>query len=156
MFALAAVLVGLGFLEEGEGLGHSGSSEGTRAAFNFGDAVGVLADQLALGFGAVGLVALPVAFGFLADGFTFRLGSLAVSDAVGLLADGDALGAVEHLAAFVGAFNFTLGLFAFYIADSVLGFGAGSVALGRLADWVANGGAVRVVAFPGTLRMALG
>ena len=155
MLALAALLVGFGLLEEGEGLADSGSSHSAGAALDLGNAVRVLADELALRLGAVGLVALPVASGLFADGLALGLRGLAVGDAVGLLADSDALRAVEHLAAFVGALDFTLGLLALHIANGVLGFGATGVALGRLAHGVADGGAVRVVAFPGALRVAL-
>ncbi len=44
MFALTAVLVLFGFLEEWERLSHSGGSHGARAALDFGHAVGVFAD----------------------------------------------------------------------------------------------------------------
>ncbi len=148
MLALAAVFVRFGFLEEGEGLRNSRSSHSAGAALNFRDAVGVLADQLALGFRAGRLVTLPVTLGFLTDGFAFGLGSLAVGDAVGLFADCDALRAVEHFATFIRALDFALRLFTLDVADGVLGLGARSVAFRRLADGVANGRAVRVVAFP--------
>ena len=153
--ALTAFLILGSFLEEGEGLSNSGGSKSARAALDFRNTVGVLTNELTLGFGAVGLVAFPVASRFFADGFTFRLGGLAVSDAVGLLADGDTLGAVEHFAAFIRAFDFALGFLALYVANGIFGFSTGSVALGRFADGVANGGAVRVIAFPRALGMAL-
>jgi hypothetical protein len=152
--ATAAVLVGFGFLEEGEWLGNAGSTHGALAAFDFRNAVGIFTDKFALGFRAVGFVAFPVALGFLADRLAFWFGSLAVGDAVRLFANCNALGAVEHFAAFVGALDFTFGLFAFDIADCVFGFGAGSMAFGGFADWVANGWAVRVIALPGALGMA--
>jgi hypothetical protein len=50
-------------------------------------------------------VAFPVAAGFLADGFAFGFRSLAVGDAVGLLANSHAFRAVEEFAAFIRAFN---------------------------------------------------
>ena len=93
--ALTALLVGFGLLEVGERLSHSRGSHGARAALDFRHAVGVFADELALGFGAAGLVTLPVASGLFAHGLALRLGSLAVSHAVRLLAHGDALRAVE-------------------------------------------------------------
>ena len=155
MFTLAALLVGLGLLEEGEGLADSGSSHSTGAALNLRNAVGVLADKLALGLGAVGLVAFPVTSGLFAHGFAFGLGSLAVSDTVRLFADGDALRAVEHFATFIRALNFTFGLLALDVANGILGLSAGGVAFGGLADGVADGRAVRVVTFPGTLGMTL-
>ena len=129
------------------------SSHGAGAAVDFRNAVGVLADEFTFGLGAVGLVAFPVASGLLAYRLTFRLGSLAVGDAVRLFADGDALGAVEHLAAFIRAFNFTFRFLAFDIANGVLGLSARSVALRRLAHWVANSRAVRIVTLPRALRV---
>ena len=120
--ALTAFFVLGSFLEEGEGLSNSRSSQSARAAFDFRHTVGVLANKLALGFGAVGLVAFPVASGFFADGFAFGFGGLAVSDAVRLFADGDTLRAVEHFATFIRAFNFTLGFFTFNITNGIFGF----------------------------------
>jgi hypothetical protein len=155
MFALAALLVGFSLLEEGEGLRDSRSSHGARAAFNFRNAVRILANELALRFRAVGLVAFPVTSGFFANGLTFGLGSLAVSNAMGLLANSNTLRAVEHFATFVRAFNFTLGFLTLHIADGVLGFSATGVAFGRLTDRVADSRAVRIVTFPGTLGVAL-
>jgi len=148
MFALTAVFILFSLFEEGEGLRNSGGSQGAGAALDFGDTVGVLADQLTFGLGTVGLVAFPVASGLLAHGLAFGFGSLAVGNAVGLFADGDALGAVEHFASFIRAFDLALGFLAFYVANSVFRLGAGSVAFGRLANGVANRRAVRVVTFP--------
>ena len=105
-------------------MGNSGSSEGARAALNFRHAVGVLTDELALGLGAVGLVAFPVTSGLFTDGFAFGLGSLAVCDTVRLFADGDALRAVEHFATFIRAFDFTFGLLALDVANGILGLSA--------------------------------
>ncbi len=122
MFALTAVLVRCGFLEEGEGLSDSGGSHSAGAALNFRHAVGVFTDKFALGFGTGRLVAFPVASGFLANGFTLRLGGLAVSDAMRLFADSHTLGAVEEFTAFVRAFDLTLRLLALNITNSVLGF----------------------------------
>ena len=67
-------------------MGSSGSSHGARAAVDLGHAVGVFTDQLALGLGAGGFVAFPVALGFLTHRLALRFGCLAVSDAMGLLA----------------------------------------------------------------------
>lgn len=100
-------------------------------------------------------MAFPVALGLLADGLALGFGSLAMGDAMGLFADSNALRAVEQLAAFVRALNLTLRLLAFDVANSVFGFSTGSMALGRLTYRVADGRAVRVVALPGTLRVAL-
>ena len=103
--AAAAILVSFSSLEEGERLRDISSSHSARAAFDFRDAVGVLADEFALGLGAGRLVALPVAAGFLADGLAFGFRGLAVGDAVGLLANSHAFRAVEKFAAFIRAFN---------------------------------------------------
>jgi hypothetical protein len=93
------------FFEEGEGLRNSGSSKGARAAFDFRNAVGILANEFTFGFGAVGFVAFPVASGLLADGLTLGFRSLAVGNAVRLFAHSDTFRAVEHFAAFIRAFN---------------------------------------------------
>jgi len=103
-------------------LGHSGSSHGARAALNFRHAIRVFANQLAFGLRAVGFVALPVASGLFTNWLAFGLRSLAMSYAVGLLANCDAFRAVEHFATFVGALNFTFGFLAFYITNSILRF----------------------------------
>jgi hypothetical protein len=144
----AALLVGRSLLEEGERLGNSGSTHSARAALNLGHAVGVLADKLALRLGAGGLVALPVASGLLADSLALGLGGLAVGNTVRLFADCDALGAVKHFAALVGALDFAFRFFAFDIADCVFRFRAGGVALGGFADWVADRRAMGIVALP--------
>ena len=125
-----------------------GGTKCTRAAFNFRDTVGVFANKFALGFRASGFVAFPVTFRFFADWFTFRFRCLAMSNAMGLFADSDTFGTVEHFTSFIGAFNFTFGFFAFDVANSVFGFSTGSVALRGFANWVANGGAMWVVTFP--------
>ena len=93
-------------------------------------------------------MAFPVASGFLADSLAFWLRGLAMGNAVGLLADSYALGAVEHLTSLVWAFDLAFGLLALNVADSVSGFSAGGVALGGFADWIADGWAVWVVALP--------
>jgi len=83
----------------------------TAAAGDLGLAVGVLADELALGLGAFGLGALPVASGLLADGLALGFGglglrsNLAVGHAVRLLADGHTFGAVLGFARLVRAFD---------------------------------------------------
>ncbi len=93
--AATAVGVSFSFLEEGERLAHTGITHSAGATVDLRHAVGVLADQLALGLGAGRFVTLPVAFGLFADGLALRLRSLAVSYAVRLLAHGNALRAVE-------------------------------------------------------------
>ncbi len=155
MLALTAVFISFCFLEEGEGLSNSGSSKGARAAFNFRNTIGVFANQLALGLRTVGFMTFPVAFGLLTDWFTLGFRSLAVSDAMRLFANCDTLRAVEHFASFVWAFYFALRLFAFDIANGVLGFSTRSVAFGGFANRVADGRTVRVITFPGALRVAL-
>ena len=105
-------------------MSNSGSSQSARAAFNFRNAVRIFANKFAFGFGAVGLVAFPVAFRFFANRFAFRLGSLAMSNAVRLFADSYAFRAVKHFTAFIRAFDFAFGFFAFDVANCVFGFGA--------------------------------
>jgi len=155
MLALAALLVGFGFLEEWERLGDSGSSHSAWATFNFRNAIRILADELALRFRAVRPVTFPVASGLLADGLTFGFRSLAVSNAMRLFANCHTLGAVEHFTAFIGALNFTFRFFTLHIANCVLGFSATGVAFRGLAYGIANGRAMRVITFPGALGMAL-
>ena len=123
--AAAASLVRFSLLEEGESGRGSGIACSAGAALDLRRAIGVLADEFAFGLRAVGLVALPVALGFLADGLALGLRCLAVSHTVGLLADCHALGAVEHLAAFVWTLDLALRLLAFHIADGIFGLGAG-------------------------------
>jgi hypothetical protein len=149
-----ALIILFSFLEEGEGRRESRSTNGTRAALNFRSTVRVLANQFTFGFRASGFVAFPVALGLFTDGFALRFRSLAMGDAVRLFANSDALRAVEHFAAFVGALDFALRLLAFDITDSVFWLSAGSVALGRLTDGIADCRAVGVIALPGALGMA--
>ncbi len=146
--ALAAIILLFSFFEEGERLSNSRSSQSARAAFNFRNAIRIFANKFALGFGAVRFVAFPVAFRFFADRFAFRLGSLAMGNAMRLFADSYAFWAVKHFTAFIRAFDFTFGFFAFDVANCVFGFGARSVAFRRFADGVANSGAMGVIAFP--------
>jgi len=93
--AAAAVRIFFGFLEEGKADSVGSAAHVTIAALDFGNAVGVLADQLALGLGAGWLVAFPVALGLFADDFAFKFWSLTMGDAVRSLADCHALGTVE-------------------------------------------------------------
>jgi len=146
--ALAALVLFLSFFEEGERLGNSRSSESARAAFNFRNAIGIFANKFALGFGAVGLVAFPVAFRFFANRFTFRLRSLAVSNTMRLFADSNALRAIKHFTSFIRALNFAFRFFTFDVANSVFRLGARSMAFRRFADWIANSRAMGIVAFP--------
>jgi hypothetical protein len=124
MFALAALFVGFSLLEEGEGLRNSRGSHSARAAFNFRNAIGIFTDQFTFGLRAVRLVAFPIASGLFANRLAFRLGSLAVSNTVRLLANSDALRAVEHFTSFIGALNFTFRLFTLYVANGVFRFSA--------------------------------
>ena len=129
-------------------MGDFRSSHGTRTAINLRDTVRVFTNKFTLGFRASGFMTFPVTFRFFANWFAFWFRCLTVSNAMGLFADSNALGAVEHFTSLIRAFNFTFGFFAFNIADSVFGFSAGSVALRGFADWVANSGAMWVVTFP--------
>jgi hypothetical protein len=99
-------------------------------------------------------VAFPVTFGLFANGLALGLRSLTVSHAVGSLADSYAFGTVEQFATFVRALDFALGFLALDIANSVLWFSAGSMAFRRLADWIANSWAMRIITFPRALRVA--
>ena len=122
--ALTALVLFFSFFKERERLSNSGSSQSARAAFNFRNAVGVFTNKFAFGFRAIGFVAFPVAFGFFANWLTFWLGSLAMSNAMGLFADSYAFRAVKHFTTFIRAFNFAFGFFAFDVANGVFRFGA--------------------------------
>ncbi len=156
VFARTAFFVLFCLLEEGEGLRKFRSSNRAGAALNFRRTVRILANQFTLGFGAVGLVALPVAFRFFTYGLTLGLGSLAVSYAMRLLAYSDTLRTVKHLTAFIGALDLAGRFLALYVTDGILGLGARSVALWRLTYRVTDRRTVGVVAFPGALRVAGG
>ena len=129
-------------------MGNFRSTHGTRAAINLGDTVGVFANKFALGFRASGFMAFPVTFWFFTDWFAFWFRGLAMSNAMGLFADSDALGAVKHFTSLIGAFNFTFGFFTFDVANGIFGFSAGSVAFWGFANWVANSGTVWIITFP--------
>jgi len=168
--SLLLVLDGVEHLEEGgDGEGAAGGAAGVgglgdgdldvvvlaRAALGL-LAGGLLALELALGLGAVGgLDALVVAGELLADGRALGLGSLAGGVAAGGLADGLALGAALLLAGVLGAADGADGLLA---VDGALGAGGLltlHLALGALADGVADGRAGGVVALPLALGVAL-
>jgi hypothetical protein len=110
--ATTALLVALSFFEEGES-GDASSSTLAWAAVNFGDTVGVFTDKLALGLGAVGFVAFPIAFRLFADSLALGLGSLiisklsylAVSYAVRSFANCDTFRAIEQFTSLIWAFN---------------------------------------------------
>jgi len=99
-------------------------------------------------------LALPVTLGFFTDGFTFWLGDLAMSNAMGLLADGHTLGAVIHFAGFVRAHDLAVRLLALNITDSVLGFLAGGMASRGFTHWSTDGITLGVVTLPGAFRVA--
>ena len=145
---MAAILISFSFFKEWERLRDSRSSHSTGAAFDFRNAVGVFAYELALGFRAVRLVAFPITLGFLAYRFAFRFGCLAVSHTVRLLTNSDTFRAVHQFTSFIRAFDFTFGLFAFDIANSVFRLSTGGVAFRGLAYGITNGRTVGVVTFP--------
>jgi len=152
---LAALVLLFSFFKERERLSNSGCSKRARAALNFRNAIGIFANKFAFGLGAVGFVAFPIAFRFFAYRFAFWFRSLAMSYAMRLFANSYALRAIKHFASFIRAFDFTFWFFAFDVANCVFRLGTGSMALRRFADWIANSRAMRIVAFPGALRVAL-
>jgi len=120
-------------------------------------ASGLLAHELALGAGAEsGLLALPVALGLLAHGGADSVGCSACSAALGRSADGLALGAIIRLAQILGAANVALRLVAVNLAGSARSLLAVNLALGSFAHRVASSGALRVIALPSALGVALG
>ena len=124
MLALATILISLSFLKERERLSNSWRAKRTWAALNFRNTIRIFANKLALGLRAVRLVAFPITFRFFANRLTFWLRSLAVSDAMRLFANSNALGTVEHFAAFIRTFDFAFWFFAFNVTDRVFRFGA--------------------------------
>ena len=121
---MAAILISLSFLKEWERLSNSGCTERAWAALNFRNAIRILENKLAFGLRTLRLVAFPIAFRFFTNWLAFVFGCLAVSDAMRLFADSYAFRAVKHFAAFIRAFNFAFGFFAFNIANCVFRFGA--------------------------------
>jgi len=130
-------------------------------------AVGVLADQLAFGLGALGLLAHPVALCLLADVLAFGLWHIADRlTSWSVVAYWLALGALLVHAVFLRAPHLeinrpsnpylTLWLLALQVTLNV-GYGLTlAVAVRRLTDGGADCIALRVVALPRALRVALG
>jgi len=116
----------------------------------------LLALQLALGLGTVsGLDALVVAFEFLAHRAALGLWSRAGGVALSRRANSLALGAVLLLAEILGATNRAHRAFAVHSALGAGGLLASHLALGTSADRVAHSGALRVIALPAALGVAL-
>jgi hypothetical protein len=155
VFACTTFLIILSFLKERERLSNSRSTHSTRAAFNLRNTIRVLTDKLALRLRASWLMTFPITSRLFTYSFTFRFRCLAVSDAMRLLANSNTFWAIKHFTSLVRTFNFALRLFTLYIADRVSWFRTACVAFGWFAYWIANCRAVRVIAFPRALWMAL-
>ena len=121
--ALTTFVLFFSFFKEGEWLSNFWCSKSTGTAFDFRNTIGIFTNKFTLGFRASGFMTFPVTFRFFADWFTFWFRGLAMSNAMGLFADSNALGAVEHFTSLIRAFNFTFGFFAFDVTDCVFGFG---------------------------------
>jgi len=93
-------------------------------------------------------VAFPIALGFFTDWLAFWLGCLTMGNAMGLFADSNTFWAIEHFATFIWAFDFAFRFLAFNVTDSVLWLGTGSMAFWGFANWIADCGAMRVIALP--------
>ena len=152
---MTALFVSFSFFKEWEWLRYSRGSQSTWAAFDFRNAIGVFADQLAFRFRACRFLAFPVAFWFFTDWFAFWFRCLTVGNAMGLLAYSNTFWAVEHFTAFVWAFYLALWFFTLNVADSILWLSAWCVASWGFADWIADSGAMWVIALPRALGMAL-
>ena len=126
------------------------------ATFDLRSAIWVLTDQLAFGFRAFRLMALPIAFRFFANRFTFWSWSLAMRHAVRLFANRHTFRAIFRLASLVWAFDLAIRLLAFNVTDCISGFLARRMASWRLAHRVANCWAFGVITFPCALGMTLG
>ena len=154
LIAPTAAWASLSFLEERERSRYLRSSHGAGTAIHLRNAIWVLADQFTFWFRAIWLVALPIAPWLFTNRLTFWLWRLAVSHAMWLLANSHTFRAVEHLAALIGTFDLTLWFFTFNITYGILRLSAGSVALGRLTDRIANRRAVWVITLPRALWVA--
>jgi len=116
----------------------------------------LLALQLALGLLAVGgLDALVVALQLFAHGRALGLGSRASGVALGGGTHCLALGAVFLLAVVLGAANRANGAFAVHHTFGALGLFTSHFTLGSCTDGVANSRALRIIALPSALGMAL-
>jgi len=83
---------------------------------------GVFADEFALGFGAFGFVAFPVASGFFTNGFAFGFGDLTMGHAMRRFTNSDTFGAIFHFTGLIGTHDLTVGSFAFNVTNGVFGF----------------------------------
>jgi hypothetical protein len=124
MLALATIFISLSFLKERERLSNSGSAYRARAALNFWHTIRIFANKLTFRLRAGRFVTFPIAFRFFANRLAFRLRCLTMSNAMRLLANSNAFGAIEHFASFIGTFDFTFWFFAFNIANRIFRFGA--------------------------------
>jgi len=116
----------------------------------------LLALQLALGSLAVGgLHALVVAFQFLAHRRAFGFGGSASGVALSRGTDSLALGAIFFLAIVLGAADRAHRALAVNNALSTSSLFASHLTLGTRADRVADSWALRVIALPAALRVAL-
>lgn len=80
--------------------------------------------------------------------------NLAMSNTVRWLADCHTFWAIVEFTSFVWAHDVAVWLFALNVADGVLWLLARSVTFRWLANWVANGVTLGVVAFPGAFWVA--
>jgi len=99
-------------------------------------------------------VALVLAGRVRADDLAGGLRGVAVGNALRVVTDRDALGSDSGLVGFVWALYLADGLLALDVAVGVGGLFAGGVALGGLADRLADGRALGLVALPGALWVA--
>ena len=81
----------------------------------------VLTNKLALRFGAKGLLTFPITNRLLANSFAFGFWHLAMSNAMGRIANINTLWAVHELACFIGAHRTAIRSFAFNVANSSFG-----------------------------------
>jgi hypothetical protein len=115
-----------------------------------------LADQLTFRFRASDwLLALPVAFSGLTHWGADSLRGFTLSAAVGWGADSLTLGAILLLTQILGASNIALWFIAVNLAFRTFSLLAVNLALGTLADGVANSRTHGIIALPSALRMAV-
>ena len=101
----AASRITFRFFKEREWCRDSRLAHRTRATINFWNAIWVFTHQFTFWLWAVGFVAFPITSGLLAHRLAFRLGGLAVSHTMWLLAYRNTFWAIKHFTSFIWAFN---------------------------------------------------
>jgi hypothetical protein len=134
---------------------HAGHPLLTLAAVRMLLATRVLANELARRTRALGLLALPVTFRFLAHSLAIWSWNLTARQTIWLVAGDNTVRALGVTTAFSWALVLAHRLLTFDVADSISRLTACRVTLRRLADGCAYCWAFRVIALPGALWTTL-